>query len=724
MAVTAKFIRPKLELVKPLMTGSSLETARQGQTVLGKLMSSSKKNEVETVVFSFPDFPAAILTPKKDRREGVILYLHGGGYTCGDLDYARGFGSVLCAVTGRKVLCPAYRLAPEHPFPAALDDAVTAYRYLLNTGFSGSDILLCGESAGGGLIYCLAYRLRELELPLPAGFVGISPWTDLTASGASYAENENVDPSMTKERLGFFAGLYSSAPSDPLVSPLFGEMKGLPPSLLFVGGDEIMRDDAVLMRDRLTEAGCEADLTVEPGMWHVYPLYGLKENQKQVLEKIAAFADARLPSERKLRWMKVDNAGKIYPAAKNKEWTNLFRLSMTLAEPVDPVILQSALDVTVKRFPSIAVRLRRGIFWYYLEEVPHAPKVKKDGAWPLVHMVFRDTRKCAFRVLYYENRIAVELFHAITDGSGGMIFLKTLVAEYLTQKHSIAIKCEKGVLNRGDEPTAEETEDSFVKNCGTVAEKRENTPAFLLKGEKEPDGRRHLTCGILDAEKLHALASEKGVTVTVYLAAVMVETLAAMQNEKCRPGKKKRPVKVLIPVNLRPLFGSKTLRNFAQFVNVGIDPNLGDYTFDEILSLVHHQLGAERNAKTMQARFTGNVKSERSVVLRLVPLFLKNVVMKAVFNVVGEAVSCLCFSNLGKAELPDEMANYVERIDFVLGSQAKAPYNAGLVSWNGKLYLNIIRTTVEPELEYRFFTNLMKHGIRPLIESNDPDPED
>ena len=724
MAVTAKFIRPKLELVKPFMTGSSLETARQGQAVLGKMMASTKKSEVETVIFSFPDFSAAILTPKKDRRDGVILYLHGGGYTCGDLDYARGFGSVLCAATGRKVLCPAYRLAPEHPFPAALDDAVTAYRYLLNTGYRGSEILLCGESAGGGLIYCLAYRLRALGLSLPAGFIGISPWTDLTASGNSYLENEKKDPSLTKERLDLFAGLYTDAPSDPLVSPLFGNMKDLPPSLLFVGGDEILRDDTVRLYDRLTGAGCEADLTVAPGMWHVYPLYGLKENRRQIFDKITSFTDRLLPSERKLRWMKVDNAGKIYPAAKNKEWTNLFRLSMTLTEPVDPVILQSALDVTVKRFPSIAVRVRRGFFWYYLEEVPNAPKVRKDGAWPLVHMVFRDTRKCAFRVLYYENRIAVELFHAITDGSGGMIFLKSLVAEYLTQKHSLAIPCEKGVLNRADEPTAEETEDSFIKNCGTVAEKRENTPAFLLKGEKEPDGRRHLTCGILDTEKLRALAAERKVTVTVYLAAVMVETLAAIQNEKLAAGRKKRPVKVLVPVNLRPLFGSITLRNFAQFVNVGIDPNLGDYTFDEILSLVHHQLGAERNAKTMQARFTGNVKSERSVLLRLVPLFLKNPVMKAVFSVVGEAVSCLCFSNLGNAELPDEMAEYVQRIDFILGSQAKAPYNVGLVSWKGKLYLNIIRTTVEPELEYRFFTNLMKHGIRPLIESNDPDPEE
>ena len=125
------------------------------------------------------------------------------------------------------------------------------------------------------------------------------------------------------------------------------------------------------------------------------------------------------------KWMRLDNAAKIYPAAKRRNWTNYFRLSATLTEPVDVQVLRAALDVTVRRFPSIAVRLRRGVFWYYLEEISKAPAIEEDKSYPLVHVPFDDVRRCAFRVLVYKNRLAVEFFHAVTDGTGGLIFLKS-----------------------------------------------------------------------------------------------------------------------------------------------------------------------------------------------------------------------------------------------------------------------------------------------------------
>ena len=120
-----------------------------------------------------------------------MLYLHGGGYVCGDLEYAKGFGSVLSAVTGAEVLCPAYRRAPEHPFPAGLEDSFSAYQFLLE---QEGPVVLCGESAGGGMIYALCFLAKEKGLPLPAGLIGISPWTDLTASGSSYEETPLHDP--------------------------------------------------------------------------------------------------------------------------------------------------------------------------------------------------------------------------------------------------------------------------------------------------------------------------------------------------------------------------------------------------------------------------------------------------------------------------------------------------------------------------------------------------
>ena len=155
----------------------------------------------------------------------------------------------------------------------------------------------------------------------------------------------------------------------------------------------------------------------------------------------------------KLRWVRLDNAAKIYPASRNRHWSNMFRLSATLAEPVDVQILQSALDVTVRRFPTIAARLRRGVFWYYLQQLREAPKVQKEYSYPLVFMHAEEARQCAFRVIAHKDRIAVEFFHSLTDGTGGLIFLKTLVAEYLQQKHGIHIPAQFGVLDRLEEPS-------------------------------------------------------------------------------------------------------------------------------------------------------------------------------------------------------------------------------------------------------------------------------
>ena len=311
--------------------------------------------------------------------------------------------------------------------------ALTAYQYLLDKGYPASQIALCGESAGGGLCYALCLKLREMGLPQPCGIIAISPWTDLTASGSSYEENREVDPSMTAAMLDAFASNYTSDRRDPLVSPLFGNLEGLPPSLLFVGGDEIMLSDSELLHEKLRASGCDSRLRIAPERWHAYLLYGLAEDQED-FSLINRFLNRVLSQENKLRWMPLDNAAKIYPAAARKSWSNMFRLSATLTEAVDVEILQSALDVTVRRFPSIAARLRRGVFWYYLQQLAKAPQVMDEHSYPLTRMSRQEMRRCAFRVIVYKKRIAVEFFHSVTDGTGGMIFLKTLLAEYLQQR--------------------------------------------------------------------------------------------------------------------------------------------------------------------------------------------------------------------------------------------------------------------------------------------------
>ena len=665
----------------------------------------------------FGPFQGAWIMPKDERRQGVVLYLHGGGYTCGNLDYAKGFAATLSDECGVRVFCAAYRLAPEERFPAALDDAVVAYQYLQSKGYPARQILLCGESAGGGLIYALCLKLKQLRLPFPCGLIGISPWTDLTGSGKSYITNRDIDPSMTPELLQFYAGCYTDDPRDPLCSPLFGDLTGLPPSLLFVGGDEVMLDDTRMLHQKLLDCGCKSQLIVAPERWHAYVLYYLNENMSD-FDTINDFLTRVLCPAKKLRWMRLDNAAKIYPAAKRRGWTNYFRLSATLKEPVDVQVLRTALDVAVRRFPSIAVRLRRGAFWYYLEEIEKAPPIEEDKSYPLVHVPFDDVRKCAFRVLVYHSRIAVEFFHAVTDGTGGLIFLKTLVAEYLCQKYGISIPAEDGVLGRLEDPDPEELEDSFLRYAGDITASRSEQTAYHLSGTPEPDGFLNLTTLMLPVAAVKEKARAFGASVTEFIAAVMMKAICDLQAEQVPRRMRRKPVKVLLPVNLRGLFPSRTLRNFASYVTPEIDPRLGEYSLSEICKIVHYRMGLENDPRMMAAKIATNVASERSPVLRVIPLFIKNLAMKAVFDLVGECKSCLCLSNLGAVRLPQAMAAYVARMDFIIGVQAKAPHNCGVVSWDGTMYVNMIRNIQEPELESHFYRVLHSLGLPVRVESN------
>lgn len=421
-----------------------------------------------------------------------------------------------------------------------------------------------------------------------------------------------------------------------------------------------------------------------------------------------------------LRWMRLDNAAKIYPAARRRKWSNVFRLSVTLKEPVDVQVLQTALDATVPRFPSIAARLRRGVFWYYLQQLERAPEIREEHCCPLTRMSRDEIRRCAFRVIAYRNRIALELFHSLTDGNGALVFLKTLLAEYLEQKYSIAVPAELGVLDRREEPDEEELEDSFLKHAGTVSAGRREQDAWHLSGTPEEDGFRHVTCFRLPVQAALEAAHGYGVSLTTFLAAAMMQALQTLQAESVPDVRRQKLIKVLIPVNLRPIFGSRTLRNFALYTTPEIDPRLGTYTFEEICRAVHHRMGLDVNAKHMQSMIYTNVKDEQGFVVRIMPLFIKNFVMKAVFDAVGERKTCLSLSNLGAVRMPEEMATYVERMDFILGVQATSPYNCGAISFGDTLYINFIRNVREPGLESAFYRVLREQGLPVLVESNLP----
>ena len=443
-----------------------------------------------------------------------------------------------------------------------------------------------------------------------------------------------------------------------------------------------------------------------------------KASSEKSSETETVAAKGARSGRKKLKWMRLDNAALIFPAALRKNWSNAFRISFSFRDLVEPDVLAQALRSIAPRFPTVVVRLKRSLFWYYIEELPEPPGIGADSDMPLCGMTRRDLGRSAIRVLYYRDRMAVEYFHAVTDGTGGMIFAKNLAAEYVRLRYGAGVPCEFDVKDLSAKAPESEFKDRFPDNAGSVAFPREKGPVFRFKGDKEPDLFLHVTKGVLDAEHVLRVAREKGVTVTEYLTAVLVESIIAIQSRKIRDRRRQKKVKVQIPVNLRKLYNADTMRNFVAVASVGVDPRMGDYTFDELLKLIHHQLQISLNPKNMAAVFKQNVLDEQNPLVKPVPLFIKNIVMRMVFDRVGESAACLSFSNLGAIMLPDAMKDYVTDVEFILGAQADSPYNTSLTTYGGKLNFNMVRNTVEPVLEREFFTRLVKLGFHVKIDGN------
>lgn len=258
------------------MEPEELARHRASLELLGRL--ASPMLGLEWAPFELDGTGAAWVRPDKphDRRR-AILYCHGGGYTSGNLGYSRPLATKLSGCTGWATLCFGYRLAPEHPFPAAVDDALRAWDYLMYQGYGARDVVVAGDSAGGNLALVLCLRLKEMGRKLPARLVLMSPWTDMTASGKSYAQRAEIDPILTLDYIKAVRSAYAGGHdlSDPLLSPLFSDFSGFPPTMIQVGSHEILLSDSIRLRDRMQAAQIPCRLEVWNDMWHVFQMFPL-----------------------------------------------------------------------------------------------------------------------------------------------------------------------------------------------------------------------------------------------------------------------------------------------------------------------------------------------------------------------------------------------------------------------------------------------------------------
>ncbi len=415
-------------------------------------------------------------------------------------------------------------------------------------------------------------------------------------------------------------------------------------------------------------------------------------------------------------WFRLDNAGILFPGQNTSKWSNIFRFAIELKEDIDPDILKKALENVMPRFPGFDVRMRKGLFWYYLEKNPiSSPSVNKDILNPCYRIKFKEGDRFLFRVYYHGKRIAVDLFHAISDGYGSANFTCTLVAEYLRLKgHEIPIG--GFVKDLTQDATKKELEDSFHKNAhSTAGHAITGKRVYHPKGTPVPKHFVNFTTGVMSFEEVRKLSKSKGVTVTEFFAALLMDIHCQKQ---LRESKKQREVSVQIPINLRNIYPSETMRNFSVCLLVKVDPRLGEYSFDELLQQVALQLRLERDEKKLNAMISQHVKLEKNPFLKYLPLPLKNLGLGVATIVAAEKTASSYLSNLGPVNLPEEMLPHVEKILFTPGPGIHHAARCGIATCGDNLTFTFANILEEADIEREFFTRLVKMGVHIKIESN------
>ncbi len=426
-------------------------------------------------------------------------------------------------------------------------------------------------------------------------------------------------------------------------------------------------------------------------------------------------------SQGRAKWVRLDHASKLFPATANYQDTKVFRITAELNEAVDPEILQQALDAVMPRFPSFNVVLRRGVFWYYFEQTDQRCIVQPETEDLYEPLYIRGEKRLAFRVLYYGSRINAEIFHAVCDGAVAVAFVRALLGQYLLLSHPEVITAEdiQPLIQRT--PAGEKMDDSFRRHFkhtdklkskqSKKKEKKKRVRAWNYKGTKLARNRANLIEGTMPIRTILDAAKNHRATLTVYMAAVYARALWEV-----RRGDKPRPIILAVPVNLRPLFPSRTERNFFQVMNIELPeptpeeaPDL-DWWIRQVADVFKDSLKPEELA----ASSTELLKLESNFLLRILPTGLKDLGLRIAHRI-NDHQHTTSISNVGRLDLPEKLAAYV-RSCYV--STTSRDISLFAISCAGSLSVSFTSVYRESELQYRFFTALQSQGVPVEITSN------
>ena len=399
----------------------------------------------------------------------------------------------------------------------------------------------------------------------------------------------------------------------------------------------------------------------------------------------------------------IDNSAILYLALIRKHHTNIFRFTITLKEEVDPALLQRSVDRAHRRFPTIFAGFRPGFFHYEQVQADQPPKVMPDPGL-LINMTHAEIAKCTYRVYYSGRDIIIEGFHALTDGYGMMASFSTLTAEYLRLKYGMEIPVGYPIFDLNQEASEEETEDSYLRYADAKPLHLPSRYSYQLPGMDPKCGPVHRETLVYPVEEFLAGARKYGVSITAFLSAVMAEAIMELQHN--RQEKKLRPVRIMVPIDLRKQFPSKTLRNFILYALPTMESNEYGSDFGALARKFSRQIKAHLQKENLAGIIAYNVKTQNMPLFRLLPCKVKCGFMKLAYRFFGESNSSLTMTNLGNIALPEAMAEQVESVILTMMPRMRSPYNCGMYSYKGNFFINLCRFPEASDLEEIFARKL------------------
>lgn len=440
-------------------------------------------------------------------------------------------------------------------------------------------------------------------------------------------------------------------------------------------------------------------------------LYFYKDGMKvkKILELLSVDKLGTCYKDNPTYFYPLDNAAKIYPLSMRENWMSVYRLSYYLKSDVIPEVLQVALIFTMKRFPTFRTSIRKGFFWHYIDGLKRRFHIYEDKMLPCSYINVSNIGKQSFKVLYYKNRISVEYFHILTDGTGGVVFLSTLVSTYLNLL-DLKIPTNDIVLDITSSVPKEETIDEF-----TTRKKSKKSKSLVDTKALQIDGKLSniKPCQILhfdiNLDKIKNLSKKNDATITEIMLTFLFIVLSYSTS-------KDGYIKIQVPVNMRKYHKSNTLRNFALYVVISIKrDSIND--FKEVLKEVKRQMKEKNTKEALDETMTYTNRLLNS--LKFIPLFIKKPIASIVYGYLGDKVLTTVLSNLGNIDIPEEMKKEIEKMDFTLGTGITNRVLFSIITCNNILTLSISKSTLNTSVENNLYNLLKKYGITPYIHGSE-----